>query len=478
MSTTNEAAPPRPRRRWLRGLGWAVVLLVGALALLLLAATWSGNRNVGQAVHELDESDPGWRLEDIEAARAVLPEHENSARLVVAAQAAMPRGEWKLRDEVFDVLAKLAANERLPEGLAGRLGLDLPARGGAALAASRDLANRPRGRHHLVIAPNPYATLLPDVQSSREICGLWRLEAERLAEKGDGDAALAAVRASFNAGRSVGDEPFSISQLVRVACVAVAVKGAERVLGLSEPGDAELLRLQRLAEDEARHPAYRLAMRGERGAFHAGYLALMSGDTSVVDLLGNGEARLAPRLSGWVLRQAARRDYPRTLAILNKSVAIAEAPAEKQPALEDELRDEIRALPRTAVFARLVVPAFDRLGDAFRRQQGLARALAVALACERHRRATGAWPSNLSRLVPKYLAAVPADPHDGQPLRYRREAGGAVVYSVGVDRRDNGGNLCANPAKGGCDLGVRLYDIKARRRPAPELKEGGDDDDP
>jgi hypothetical protein len=63
----------------------------------------------------------------------------------------------------------------------------------------------------------------------------------------------------------------------------------------------------------------------------------------------------------------------------------------------------------------------------------------ASLAVERYRLANGALPDSLDALVPKFLNAVPTDPFNGQPLRYKRLAAGYVVYSVGEDGVDNGG---------------------------------------
>jgi hypothetical protein len=63
----------------------------------------------------------------------------------------------------------------------------------------------------------------------------------------------------------------------------------------------------------------------------------------------------------------------------------------------------------------------------------------VLLAVERYRLAHASLPETLERLVPDYLAAVPADPFDGAPLRYQRLTRGFVVYSVGEDGKDDGG---------------------------------------
>jgi hypothetical protein len=42
-----------------------------------------------------------------------------------------------------------------------------------------------------------------------------------------------------------------------------------------------------------------------------------------------------------------------------------------------------------------------------------------------------------------------------------------VIYSVGLDRVDDGGNVKGNPMTAGSDLGFRLWDPD-RRRQAPK----------
>ena len=64
----------------------------------------------------------------------------------------------------------------------------------------------------------------------------------------------------------------------------------------------------------------------------------------------------------------------------------------------------------------------------------------LACAMERFRRAKGAFPSELGELVPEFIPAVPVDVCDGNPLRYRRNAdGGYDLWSIGTDRKDDGG---------------------------------------
>ncbi|HEV2327184.1 MAG TPA: hypothetical protein VGY56_00165 [Verrucomicrobiae bacterium] len=45
----------------------------------------------------------------------------------------------------------------------------------------------------------------------------------------------------------------------------------------------------------------------------------------------------------------------------------------------------------------------------------------------------------LTALVPAYLPAIPLDPVDGKPLRYRRNGDGTYLpYSVSPNGRDDG----------------------------------------
>jgi len=67
------------------------------------------------------------------------------------------------------------------------------------------------------------------------------------------------------------------------------------------------------------------------------------------------------------------------------------------------------------------------------------RTARVGLAIQRYRLATGNLPDTLDALVPTYIDAVPEDPFDGRTLRYEKLETGFVVYSVGEDRRDDGG---------------------------------------
>ena len=65
----------------------------------------------------------------------------------------------------------------------------------------------------------------------------------------------------------------------------------------------------------------------------------------------------------------------------------------------------------------------------------------TAIALQRCKLAHGGYPDTLASLVPEFLVAVPPDPVDGRPLRYRRQEDGTfLLYSVGENGMDDGGN--------------------------------------
>ncbi len=74
-----------------------------------------------------------------------------------------------------------------------------------------------------------------------------------------------------------------------------------------------------------------------------------------------------------------------------------------------------------------------------KRHQAKLRLVMCGIALRCYRLEQGHLPTTLAALVPGYLEEVPEDPFSGQPLVYRREFDGFLLYSWGPDERDDGG---------------------------------------
>ncbi len=136
---------------------------------------------------------------------------------------------------------------------------------------------------------------------------------------------------------------------------------------------------------------------------------------------------------------------------MNKAVEISKLPPE-------EHRADCAGLMAPDQNASLLVPVvtargFVRYMETGWEKQAQLRCAAAALAVERYRLKYGKWPEGLSDLKDEFVREVPTDPFDGQPLRYRKDDQGVLVYSVWPD--DKAG------------ITFRLWDVDKRRQPPP-----------
>jgi hypothetical protein len=86
------------------------------------------------------------------------------------------------------------------------------------------------------------------------------------------------------------------------------------------------------------------------------------------------------------------------------------------------------------------------------------RCLSAVVAVQRHRLRHGQPPESLNAVDSALLgpASEPPDPFDGQPLRYKIEESRVLVYSVGPDGKDDGGNVDGSTPPQPRDVGYAL----------------------
>jgi hypothetical protein len=76
------------------------------------------------------------------------------------------------------------------------------------------------------------------------------------------------------------------------------------------------------------------------------------------------------------------------------------------------------------------------------------RLLAAALAVRCFQSEQSRQPNGLKQLIPEYLRCAPLDPFSGKPVIYRLEGSNWLLYSVGEDGVDNGGEPVAGSVPG------------------------------
>jgi hypothetical protein len=103
----------------------------------------------------------------------------------------------------------------------------------------------------------------------------------------------------------------------------------------------------------------------------------------------------------------------------------------------------------------LMVPAVRKVQQAEDRTEQLQANLHVAFALAAYHREHGTYPNKLDALAPKYLAKIPKDIFSGKPLIYRPTEKGYLLYSVGVNGKDDQGRGYEDDPPGD-DLSVRM----------------------
>jgi hypothetical protein len=280
-----------------------------------------------------------------------------------------------------------------------------------------------------------------------------RLDALYSAHEHDG-AAADILRASINNARSLGDEPAILGFAVYARCIERTHIALMDVLGRSTLTPTELKTLQDALQSEIVEPRFARAVRRERAYIIEMDRAIREGRLTADAMFRRGWRRLLP---DWLLGPRPPENRAHMLRIMSEAVDASRLPVEQQL---DAMRQITEARkhqdPSTERLMQWLRGAV--VDDQMSCQADL-RTAVLALAAERYRIAEGTWPKSAEFLMQaKYLKAVPLDPCDGRPVRYRRLLDGVIFYSIGPDRVDNGGAQ-------GTDIGFRLWDPDARRRP-------------
>jgi hypothetical protein len=440
-------------------------------------------RDLQEALAEADRLDPGWRWDDLEAKRAVISDSENGALRVLEARRLMP-DPWPAKldppvrkaadaqrldteetvwlDElVLDIPPPVLLNERQLREL--RAGLHQVA---GAVAAARPLTHLSRGRFPYSWPVNILAARPPS-QDARLVANMLNLQAVLLAQEEDATGALDFGRAMVNAGRSLGEEPCLVSQLVRVACRTIAINSMERTLARGQASERSLAAAQRLLEEESAEPLLLIGLRGERAGWHRLLDAIEAGQFRYSEM-GSRGSELEARFEDLMGKGLMRRSHAPLLHWHTRAVEIAKLPPLQQSRQAREIMAEVASMPK---LVKLAAPASDKLAGVLQRIQAQSRCMIATLAAERYRRSKGRWPGSLSDLVSAgLLPKVPTDPYDDAPLRFRATETGLVIYSIGPDEEDNGGKLNRVDAEAkGLDLGFELWNVKQRRQ-APKRR--------
>ena len=302
-------------------------------------------------------------------------------------------------------------------------------------AAEMDAASR---------LPGIFGPTSLDIQSPRRAAQLLRLEALVHAHKGEAQPTAASLHAALAAGRACEGEPFFFPFMMRRGIHSAVIEQLLRLLPTLAFDDETLRRFQTTLRSIDYRPQQRLALVGER----AYGLGMLQDPTLMIPPSEGPPAFLLP----W-LGHVSTPDF---LDTMTDAVAVASLPWPE--AIEGGSKVARPTGPPDSYSNFLywyIAPGIEPHLRATVQSVSLVRLADMALAIERFRLHNGRLPESIDDLAPDFLPSVPLDPFTGKPLRYRRTSEGFVVYSVGEDRKDDGGLLDEFQTRDP-DLGYRI----------------------
>jgi hypothetical protein len=464
------SSPPR----WKRWLFFSVLLLavlpLAAWACLHGLAQHQAQQELDEAIAEISRIDPGWRIEELEAARKSVTDDQNAALVVMEVKELLPK-PWQP-----------APPNPSPQRLVDAKRADelraIVESANVALAKARSLSNYPAGRFPRATSKDPLDPS-KNCNDAPDVALLLRMQAMVLAQDEDADGALQAVMCMAGAARAVGDEPRLIAQMARSRCRNELINSLERVLGQGQPSEAGMAKLQQALEEEERTPCALLSAQGERAGHHQLALEAEAGEIDVSKVL----LRMKP--SSNPIREALfepttgvrlRKTHVQMLYLMTDLVALTRLPPEEQGPPNRKLSEDWNLDSGDYTLFQILDKRVLGMPHIFRRNLTYLRCAMVALAVERYRRANQRWPETLDALVPGQLAQLPTDPFSGRPLHYEHRKDGVTIYSKGKDSNNGNGAGTGRPGRPDtARLSVRLWDVSQRRQQAlPNDGEEGD----
>ncbi len=320
------------------------------------------------------------------------------------------------------------------------------------LAQLRSAAERPDARFGINYEDG-FGALLPHLTKLKRIMQFLQLRATAELAAGASNAALEDILLGLRINRAIESEPILVSHLVAIAAFHISLTPIWEGLADHRWNDEQLTALERELSRHDFLANYHRAMAGERysAIWTIDYLKHTANPSEIFELtatdastpsfdraLGKISFKLTP--SGWFEQNKA------AIGRMHLRYLHPQVDTQQRLVSPDKFKATSQALNTMSrspydLFTALLLPALDKASKKFAIAQSYLDLARVAIALERYRLANGSYPTSLTALAPKYLPEIPHDIINGNPLNYSRRDDSFVLYSVGLNQTDDGGQV-------------------------------------
>jgi hypothetical protein len=281
---------------------------------------------------------------------------------------------------------------------------------------------------------------LPELQPL--LTGARLLAVDSICQAADGRyrQAIDDIHALFRMAEHVGGDPLLVSMLVAIAMEHLAVDSLQHVLASNRVPDNELADLKTF-ENASYHVLLGRGLHFEEALRLATFDDVGSGRIALNQF---GAIVSGRNISDWLADWFFARFYPAFLLrgdlAAQRQFAAELDLAARQPywQAKDRMKEfdvQLRNKPG-GILTAFLMPSLGPVLVAARAGDARRDAARLGLAIYSYRARNGRLPAKLDDLVPEFIAAVPSDPFDGNPMKLRRADRGLTVYSIGPAASD------------------------------------------
>ncbi len=289
--------------------------------------------------------------------------------------------------------------------------------------------------------------LLPYLASMKRCAQFLQLRTLAELDNDQNQQALDDIKLLLDVTDSVRNQPFLISLLVRMAILHMTLQPVYEGLAHHHWSDEQLAVLETELANEDLLADYQFALRGEKifaiQTFEKQRVTreIREDDSSGTNKIKTMSLRWMPSAFFYQNELAFAQMHQRyilPLIDLTNRIAAPAALRQSQAAMQAQMKHYSPYKVQALMVASGIVGIVKKFA-AIQSSIDLAR---VACTLERYRLAHGEYPETLDVLAPEFIAQLPHDIINGQPLHYQREANGQfILYSVGWNETDDGGEV-------------------------------------
>jgi hypothetical protein len=148
---------------------------------------------------------------------------------------------------------------------------------------------------------------------------------------------------------------------------------------------------------------------------------------------------IGARLWVWFFRPLLDSSHAQATNVLSEAMPLLDKPYSQMAEPLEQLWARVGKAGGSAQWAQVNLQGLRIAAHGAALSEALRRMAAIALAARAYQLARGELPATLEALAPTFMDELPADPMTDKPFGYLPKAKWPRLYSVGLDRQDNGG---------------------------------------